>query len=207
MDTEANLPPAFMNRALLAGALLLGGSLLADRWIFARVAVADIYGTDLGRLLRVAGYLPTWWLGAVALVLHDRAARPAAPAPWRRGLLLALAPLLGGLAAEGLKLLIRRERPDAHAGAYVFRGLLDRPLDTAGLGMPSSHALVAFAGASMTAALLPRTAPVWLLWATGCAATRVLSGAHFTSDVILAGIVGALLTQFLTHHLPLTRDP
>jgi membrane-associated phospholipid phosphatase len=179
-------------------ALLLVASLLADRWVFRRVAVPDVYGSDLGRLLRVAGYLPTWLLGAAAFMLHDRARRPApVGGPWRRGALLALAPVLGGLGAEGLKLLLRRERPGAHDGAWVFRPFLERPFDTGGLGLPSSHAMVAFAGASMAAALLPRTAPVWLLWAAGCAATRVLTQAHFTSDVVVAGIAGALVTQLL----------
>jgi membrane-associated phospholipid phosphatase len=49
----------------------------------------------------------------------------------------------------------------------------------------------------MAAYLFPRTAPVWLLWAAGCAVTRVLAQAHFTSDVVLAAIAGALVARSL----------
>jgi membrane-associated phospholipid phosphatase len=49
----------------------------------------------------------------------------------------------------------------------------------------------------MLSYLFPRTAPVWLLWALGCAVTRVMSQAHFTSDVVLAAIAGVLVARTL----------
>jgi membrane-associated phospholipid phosphatase len=56
---------------------------------------------------------------------------------------------------------------------------------------------VAFAAAAALARLFPDT---WLLWyaiAVGCALTRVASGAHFVSDVILAALVGYVSTRIL----------
>jgi membrane-associated phospholipid phosphatase len=169
-----------------------------DDWVFHHVAAANVYGSDLGKLFRIAGFLPTWFMGAAALVLYDRGREPAPPVGrWHRGLALAAAPILGGLVGEGLKLLIRRERPGLHDGAYVFRSFLDDPWSTRNLGLPSSHAIVAFSGAAMASYIFPRTAPVWLLWAAGCAVTRVLAQAHFTSDVVLAAIAGMLVARTL----------
>ena len=169
-----------------------------DPWVFHNGQIANVYGNDMGRLLRIAGFLPTWLLGAAALVMYDHAHGPRPPAgPWRRGLLLATAPILGGVLAEALKLVFRRERPSMHDGLYVFRSFLEQPWSTRNIGLPSSHAAVAFAGAAMASYLFPRTAPVWLIWAAGCAVTRVLAGAHFTSDVVLAALVGALVARTL----------
>jgi membrane-associated phospholipid phosphatase len=97
---------------------------------------------------------------------------------------------VGGIVAEVLKLLFRRERPEAHAGAYVFRSWRDHAVSTAGLSLPSSHALVAFAAAAMLARLYPRARWLCFALAVGCALTRVLARAHFLSDVTLAAIVG-----------------
>ena len=184
--------------ALVLSALLFVLACFMDGWVFHNVPAANVYGNDFGRFLRIAGFLPTWFMGALALVMYDRNRTPAVPyGAWHRGIMLAVAPILGGLLAETLKLLIRRERPSLHSGVYVFRGFLDHPWSTRNLGLPSSHAAVAFAGAAMLSYLFPRTAPVWLLWALGCAVTRVMSQAHFTSDVVLAAIAGVLVARTL----------
>jgi undecaprenyl-diphosphatase len=56
--------------------------------------------------------------------------------------------------------------------------------------MPSSHALVAFAGAAALARLFPRATPIWYALAVGCGITRLLSGAHFLSDVVVGALIG-----------------
>lgn len=184
--------------ALLSSALLFVLACFMDGWVFHHVPAANVYGNDMGRFLRIAGFLPTWLMGAAALVMYDRNRVPAVPhGAWHRGIMLAVAPILGGLAAELLKLVIRRERPGMHDGLYVFRDFLDHPWSTRNLGLPSSHAAVAFAGAAMLSYLFPRTAPVWLLWAAGCALTRVMAQAHFFSDVVLAAIAGILVARTL----------
>jgi membrane-associated phospholipid phosphatase len=97
---------------------------------------------------------------------------------------------LGGIIAELLKIVLRRERPGLTDGAHVFRSWSEQPFSTARLGLPSSEVAVAFAAATALARLFPNA---WLLWyalAVGCAVTRVASGAHFMSDVLLAALVG-----------------
>lgn len=169
---------------------------LTDQWIFHHFAYPAIYERGWGRLLRVVGYVPTWALVALALVLHDRA-----PRAWstlrhasRRGLLLFSSAAIGGMAAELLKLAFRRERPGLTDGAHVFRPWPDQPFSTAQLGLPSSEAAVAFAAAAMLARLFPDGSVLWYSLALGCALTRVASGAHFMSDVVLAALVGYVVT-------------
>jgi membrane-associated phospholipid phosphatase len=184
-------------RTRWAAAILLAiGAMAAatalDRWAYQVLVIPDVYGRDWGRMFRVAGYLPTWAVVSLALVLCDTGAARAPIVRVRRwrGWLPLLSATLGGCAAELLKLLFRRERPEAHDGAYVFRSWSDHPLSTGALGLPSSHALVAFAAAAILARLYPRARWLWYALAGGCALTRVLTRAHFLSDVVLAAIAG-----------------
>jgi membrane-associated phospholipid phosphatase len=163
-----------------------------DQWIFQHFTDREIYGRAWGRMLRLAGYVPLWAIVALALVLHDWVPRqlPTLPRASRRGLLLFWSAALGGIIAELLKIVFRRERPGLTDGAHVFRSWSDQPFSTARLGLPSSEVAVAFAAATALARLFPEA---WLLWyalAVGCAFTRVASGAHFMSDVLLAALVG-----------------
>jgi membrane-associated phospholipid phosphatase len=172
---------------------------LADQWIFHHFTFHAIYERAWGRMLRLAGYLSLWGIVALALVLHDRAPRGPSTLPWahRRGLLLFGSAALGGIIAELLKIVLRRERPGLTDGAHVFRSWSDQPFSTARLGLPSSEGAVAFARATALARLFPEG---WLLWyalAVGCAFTRVASGAHFMSDVLLAALVGYASTLIL----------
>jgi membrane-associated phospholipid phosphatase len=165
---------------------------LADQWIFHHFTFHAIYERAWGRMLRLAGYLPLWGIVALALVLHDWAPRglPTLPRASRRGLLLFWSTALGGIIAELLKIVLRRERPGLTDGAHVFRSWSEQPFSSARLGLPSSEVAVAFAAATALARLFPEA---WLLWyalAVGCAFTRVASGAHFMSDVVLAALVG-----------------
>lgn len=187
-----------LSRALGLGALCFAVATALDGWAWQHLRVDGIYDRDWGRLLRIMGFWPTWAAGAVALVLHDRGVSPRPPGgPGFRGLLLAGAPFLAGLLCEVLKLLIRRERPGAHDGEYAFRAFTDQPWSTRGLGLPSSHAMTAFAGAAMLSYLFPRTWPVWWLLAAGAAYTRVAAGAHFLSDVVFAALMGWLVSWLL----------
>jgi undecaprenyl-diphosphatase len=128
---------------------------------------------------------------ALALWLEIRA---------RRAWILLASPAIAGAAAELIKLLVRRERPDLHAGAYFFRSFGERPLDTHDIGFPSSHVMVAFAGAAALARLYPRAGAIAFALALGCAVTRVLAQAHFASDVVAGGIAGWALGAFLSRN-------
>ncbi len=181
-----------MLRPLLIIALSIAGAHLADAPAWRLLHSGDAAAHDWHRLLRVCGFLPTWLAIGAALALVDRA--------WRRAGPLVLSAALSGLAAELLKLIVRRERPGA-AGEYSFRAFSDDPLSTAALGMPSSHAAVAFGGAWMLARLHPRLAPVPLLLAAGCGLTRVIDRAHFFSDVIAAAGVAWMLAWWLDQRI------
>jgi membrane-associated phospholipid phosphatase len=184
---------------LLAAAAAMAVALALDGWAYAHVYDAGIYDHDLGRMLRVMGFLPLWILAAAALALCD--AGVPARRWFSRALPLVLAPALSGGVGELLKLVIRRERPWAHAGAWVFRPWSDHPFSSAGLSTPSSHALVAFGAAFALARLFPRAWPVWYLLATGCILTRVASRAHFLSDVTLGALVAWAVMAALWHWL------
>ncbi len=172
----------------VGGAVAVGAALLCDRWVYTHLVWAGVYENDWGRLLRIVGFLPTWGVVAAGLALLGRSG-------WRGAAgRVFVAAAAGGALAEVLKLLIRSERPVAALGAHQFRAWsVEHPFSTAGLGMPSSHTLVAFAGAAMLARCSPRGRVLWFALAAGCGATRVLSGAHFLSDVVAAAALGPVV--------------
>jgi membrane-associated phospholipid phosphatase len=175
-----------------AGAIIVAH--LLDPLAFRLIRIEGIYEEDWGRMLRVMGFVPLWLLAAVALALHDRT-------PIRRffrarsGLLL-LGAGLSGIAAELLKLVVRRLRP-GEFGVYSFRPFTERTFSTGGLGMPSSHALVAFGAAAVLSRIFPRAWPVWWFLAWGCGLSRVAAGAHFLSDIVVAAVVGWLMGAWI----------
>jgi undecaprenyl-diphosphatase len=180
---------------MIVAATLLVSFLVAqvtDSWTFHHFTSPAIYDRPWGRMLRLAGYAPLWAIIALAFVLHDWR-----PRLWgtlwsasRRGLLLFGAVALAGLAAEVLKLTLRRERPALTGGAHVSRLWADHPFSSAQLGLPSSEVAVAFAAAAILARVFPEARGLWYAVAIGCALTRVVSGAHFMSDVVLGALVG-----------------
>jgi membrane-associated phospholipid phosphatase len=160
---------------------------LLDPLAFRYVRVERVYEEDWGRMLRVMGFVPLWLAAAVALALHDRT--PVRRFFRARSGLILLGAGLSGLVAELLKLVVRRARP-GELGEYVFRPYAERTFSTGGLGMPSSHALVAFGAAAILSRIFPRAWAVWWFLAWGCGITRVMSGAHFFSDVVAAALIG-----------------
>ncbi len=176
-------------RVLLVGVAAIAIALLGDSWAWHNLISPGVYDHDLGRMFRTAGYLPVWLLIGLGVWLTTRDAR--------RGLLLALVPTAGGLLAELLKILLRRERPGLHDGGYFFRPFTDRLIATKDIGLPSSHALVAFSAAWLLCRLYPRGRPVWLLFAAGCAVSRVQAQAHFLSDVTVAAVAAYVMVAWL----------
>lgn len=176
-------------RVWLAAIVAIVLAHLGDSWAWAHLGRPGIYDHDLGRMFRTVGFLPIWLLLAVALwlVSHDR----------RRAVLLAVVPTAGGLLAEVMKILLRRERPGLHDGAYYFRPFSDHLIATKDIGLPSSHALVAFSGAWLLCRFYPRGWPIWLLLAVGCAVTRVQAQAHFLSDVTVGAVAAYLMVALI----------
>ena len=192
----------------LAGAvLLLVAAHLLDRWAFAALAYNGVYEHDWGRLLRIMGFAPTWLLAAAALWLEGRGGSDGAGPRLRATAgTVVIAVALGGLGAEALKLLIRRERPDG-SGLYLFRSFTDHPFSTGRLGMPSSHTMVAFAGAAVLARRFPRAAPILYGLAAGCGLTRLMAQAHFLSDVVAGALGGAAAGRWTSRRLTSAAGP
>lgn len=188
-----------MMKGVVVTAVALVVATLIDRWAYDTVRLAGVLDEDWGRLLRVMGFMGTWFALALAVGLHDAGAEPPLPRPRRRAWLLFLSPGFAGLAAEVLKIVIRRERPALNDGDYGFRPWSERPLSGGGLAFPSSHTAVAFGGAAMLAILFPRARWVGYVLAAGCALTRILAGAHFVSDTVLAAGLGWLTAQALAY--------
>jgi membrane-associated phospholipid phosphatase len=186
---------------LVAGTavLLFVVAQVTDQWIFHHFTLPGIYDRSWARMLRLAGYLPLWGIVGLALILQDWVprARHTLRLASCRGLLLFWSAALGGIVAELLKLAFRRERPGLTDGAHVFRSWADHPWSSAQLGLPSSETAVAFAAAAILARLFPETSALWYAVALGCAVTRVASGAHFLSDVVLAALVGYVVALIL----------
>lgn len=187
--------------ALLAFFLLLGYlvSVAFDRPCFEAFEGWETEREDWHRLLRVMGYVPTWIIVAVNFALIDwpKVRRMGwFRAMWRPGMLL-LAVFLSGALAEIMKVLIRRERPGMHDGAYVMRSLFEDPFYSGGLSSPSSHTAVAFAAGFMMVHLIPRAGWLWLVLAAGCAMTRVMAQAHFVSDTYLAAVMSWAVVHLL----------
>lgn len=183
-----------------AGVLLLAS--LADSTAYTHLHFPRVYAENWGRLLRVMGYLPTWLLAGAAF--YRVAATPGAR---RRAIVFMAAPTLSGALSEIVKLLVRRERPTAAAGEYVFRSFAVHPFSTSGFGMPSGDATVAFAACAILARLWPEARGIWYALAAGCALARVLSRAHFLSDVTAAALLGWAVADLLWRRYALPADP
>jgi undecaprenyl-diphosphatase len=183
---------------------------VAAAFIYAILALADfsiskaigslrgLPKTDLYYLFRIWGSLWPWILFSIALGLSGKRNKQTKPS-----LFLFLSPALSGALAEILKLTFRRERP-SELGSYIFRSFADRPWSTSGLGIPSSHAAVAFGGSMAIMILFPRLRMPALVMAFGCAFTRVASGAHYTTDTYLGALVGSGTGLLLAHWLSIT---
>jgi membrane-associated phospholipid phosphatase len=184
-------------RALATSAVALVVATLLDQWAYGHVRLTGVLDEDLGRLLRIMGFIGTWFALALAVGLHDAGAEPPLGRPRRRAWLLFLAPGLAGLAAEVMKIVVRRERPALNDGAFGFRPWGERTWSGGGLAFPSSHAAVAFGGAFMLAFLFPRARWVGYALAAGCGLTRILAGAHFVSDVVMGAVLGWVVAYLL----------
>lgn len=110
----------------------------------------------------------------------------------RRAVVLSASILAAGIAAELLKDVVRRGRPEFSDGWFVYLPWWASTPAGMSYGMPSSHAAVAFAAAIAVGRMVPSTR--WVLYplALGCAACRVIVGAHFLSDAYIGALLGVL---------------
>jgi membrane-associated phospholipid phosphatase len=196
VSAEATTPPS-MRRMLIFLALLCASLLLAhglDLFVYGLFHNHDAAMTGLPKMFRGAGYVPLWIVAACALISIDTAKWTTLG--WRaalqRGLPIILTVVLAGLITEGTKCLIHRGRPPEVGwdGTYPFRPFSTGIFNTDSVGMPSSHAGVAFGAAWILARFYPRGTPVFILIGMGCAWERLLDRAHFFSDLVGAVFAG-----------------
>lgn len=105
--------------------------------------------------------------------------------------------------ASGLLVILKRRFRRARPCEYADHPLYDvKPLGyfpSDHFSFPSGHSMNAFAVATLVALCFPWTTPLGLLLASSVAASRVLLGLHFVSDVLAGALLGAGigLTVFL----------
>jgi undecaprenyl-diphosphatase len=130
------------------------------------------------------------WL-SVGLALLDGAGR------WRR--VVAAAAIAAGVANMALVILkrrFRRPRPCDEASHPAFsvrpsRYLRYAPSDR--FSFPSGHSMNAFALGTVLALTFPWTAPCVGVVAASIAASRVVLGLHFVSDVLVGSVLGVVI--------------
>jgi hypothetical protein len=187
---------------LAAGLVLLGFACLPLDVPLARLVQGDNSPTSLRKICGFAE-LFGHGVGVGCLMIIIAVLDP----PRRVGLpRIGAAALSAGLAANIGKLLISRERP-----RNVNLDLIERGVDTfgawfplagnssGGQGFPSSHMATAAALVIVLVLYYPRGRWLFPLCALCAGLQRILSDAHFISDVCWGGAVGCLVAQVFVH--------
>ena len=125
-----------------------------------------------------AGDGPVWYALIAAVAL-------AAPGGWRIALAMAVNGAAGVALYRFLKTRLVRERPFiSHAGILCGTTPLDR------YSFPSGHTLHAVSFTMLACAHYPWLLPVLLPLALAMAASRVVLGLHYPSDVLAGAAIG-----------------
>lgn len=211
------LPP-WMTRHLRAR--IVGGAILFIVGLLLIVAVEaplyhwlrslrDSIGTNMLELFKSFGFWGFWVLAAAALVMQDlpnQGLRGWQAVFRRAGFLLGSA-LMSGLAAEILKIFIRRERPQGALFQHsIFRAWSGDVLRSNDLSTPSSHAAVAFGAAWALWFLFPRPKLVWFALACACSFSRVVEEAHLPGDIYIAAWLSFVVAYVLRRVLGIERE-
>jgi len=141
------------------------------------------------------------YLGGRALFLWS-APQPAArvyAGIARAGLFGLASYALSGAIVHSLKYVLGRFRPKhlIGQGDYGFAVLAGDPSYNS---FPSGHAQSAFTAACVLSVLFPKAAWAFLSLAVLVAASRVLGGAHFVSDVLFGSYVGIVSVLLIRRH-------
>jgi undecaprenyl-diphosphatase len=129
-------------------------------------------------LSRIGSWGAVWIALGLVVTLVQRRRQPV--------VLVALAVLAANGLASLLKVIVGSKRP-------ADDGLITIPHSHS---FPSGHAAMAFAGATVLSAFVPRAAPAFFVLAAAIAYSRVYLGVHWPLDVLggaVLGVVTALL--------------
>lgn len=207
-----------------AWAALLALAFLVDRRVYLWVGAPE-RPEAVEALLGLLKRMGEGWFVALAAVTVI----VLAPERRRHGLALVLAVLLAFAVGQLLlKPAIGKLRPAAELGPEDLERLVDRggsmtivngrPRNDGSaifrppfsgphrdLTLPSGHAALAFALFTVVGRAFPRGRRWFLLLACGVAASRVLAGAHFLSDVIAGGGLGYVCARVVLALPPVRR--
>jgi membrane-associated phospholipid phosphatase len=166
-------------------AILFAPAWLADQYFYALGARQDVHAHLKGfrQCTRKIGEPEVVGLIFLLCGVIDRS--------HRRPLLLLLGGVLlaAGLAA-GLKLMLGRERPRVAQGRNVWTGPQWPGSRYPDPSFPSGHTTAAFGLAYALSRLYPRSRVPLVVLAGLCGVSRVLSGQHFATDVLVGAWLG-----------------
>jgi membrane-associated phospholipid phosphatase len=194
---------------VVAGALLFAVDVPVARWFRDHRLPGD-----LGRLIElgeVFGHSLSVALILIVMVSLDpllRTARRVAAVRWEIGRLV-LATYAGGLVVDGLKLAFTRVRPRAtdfagvdsfvetfgraawHMASVDMPQAIKKSADL--MSFPSGHSAVAAGLATMLAWKYPHGWPIFVILAALAGLQRVVSSAHYPSDVAFGAACGVAM--------------
>ncbi len=192
--TAATIPAAARFCALALILLLLAAAALSvDLSVAGFVKLGNVPG-DLKRLVGLSEAFA--YGGTVGIIIL--LAMVLDPRGWRIAPRLTMTAFGAGLLADGLKLLVARQRPSiADASAHVFdtfAGWLPLLQDNHRLqSFPSGHTATAVGLAIALSALYPRGWWLFAVIATVSGFQRIASESHFLSDVLVGAAIGCLV--------------
>jgi len=163
---------------------------------------------EIGRLinlLEITGHSLGAAVGLVAVVTLDRALRFPLPGRFAAGerafTRMVAATYLGGMLADVVKVSVERVRPRAAdlAGVGSWLGTfgdaalaIEKPHMTDLMSFPSGHSAVAAGFAAALAWRYPHGWPLFAALAAATALQRVITSAHYPSDVACGAAVGLI---------------
>jgi membrane-associated phospholipid phosphatase len=194
---------AFRRRLLLTliiGAVLVAAAHGADRWCVEHLTDRALHGSWWYRPLRWLGDARTWVVAGLVLGIIEwklgrlwRGGSTKLPVP--AATLLAASVALGGLAAEVLKPLIGRKRPEDVAGAAYEFWSWGKRIPWSDCGIPSSHTGVVFGAAAAFWFIDKRLGVLVGLLGCGTALTRIVNANHYLSDTVAGAVLGIAAGQ------------
>jgi membrane-associated phospholipid phosphatase len=184
-------------------AVIVAGFLGLDRWFYERVSLVLETKDRLGDrdfytltkpfwlVCRYAfGYGVAGLAGYVALLAWN-------PRTWRTPTAGLLAVLITALAANAAQGAIGRLRPNQAPSHLAFTQPFAELLTKQRVSFPSGEAATALALAYVLARLYPRWKAASYVAGALAAVARLVNGAHYLSDVVAGGLLGALLARLL----------
>ncbi len=185
--------------------LLAAAALLVDLAVANYVKLGKVPG-DVKSLVRLSEAFA--YGGTVALIILLAAVLD--PRGWRVVPRLAITALGAGVIADGIKLLVARQRPSvgdlpAHA-LDTFAGWLPLIQETHSLqSFPSGHTATAVGFAAALSSLYPRGWWLFAAFAALAGIQRIESKSHFLSDVLAGAAIGCLVGAACTTSTHLGR--